>query len=70
MQDCKWKLLGKRRGGGQVVSLLAYYSDGPSLNPNEAYSFFCNIVFEKNENKQKEARISPLFSKILGNVCI
>ena len=43
------------RGGNQVVSTLAFYSDDPSLNPAEVYSFFCNIVFEKNENKQKEA---------------
>ena len=25
------------------------------------YSFLCNIVFEKNENKPKEARVGPLF---------
>ena len=28
------------RGGGLVVSVLAIYSDDPSLNPAEAYSFF------------------------------
>ena len=28
------------RGVGQVVSVLALYSDNPSLNPTEAYSFF------------------------------
>ena len=27
-----------RRGGGQLVSVLAFYSDVPSLNPAEAYS--------------------------------
>ena len=27
------------RGGGQVVSVLAFYSDHPSSNPAEAYSF-------------------------------
>ena len=26
-------------GGGQVASLLAFYSDDPSLNPAEAYIF-------------------------------
>ena len=36
------------RGGGQVVSVLAFYTDGPSLNPSYVYN-------EKNENKQKEA---------------
>ena len=29
------------RGGGQVVSVLTSYSDNPSSNPAEAYSFFC-----------------------------
>ena len=51
------------RGIDQVVSVLAFYSDDLSSNPAEAYSFFCNIVFEKNENKQKEAGVSPLFLK-------
>ena len=31
------------RGGGQVVSVLAFYSNDPSLNPTEAYSFVCTI---------------------------
>ena len=28
------------RGGGQVVSVLAYNSDNLSLDPTDAYSFF------------------------------
>ena len=48
------------RGGGQVVSVLAFYSDYPISNPAELYIFFCKFVFEKNENKQKEARVSHL----------
>ena len=31
------------RGGGQVVSVLAFYSDDPSSNPAEAYNFSCKI---------------------------
>ena len=31
------------RGGGQVVSVLTFYSDDLSLNPAEAYSYFCKI---------------------------
>ena len=31
------------RGGGRVVSVLAFYSDDPSSNPTEAYGFFCKI---------------------------
>ena len=41
--------------GGQVVSLLAFYSDDPSPNPAEVYSFYSKL-FEKNENKQKGGR--------------
>ena len=29
------------RGGGHVISILAFYSDDPSLNPANAYSSFC-----------------------------
>ena len=46
-----------------MVSVLAFYSEDPSSNPAEAYSFFCNVVFEKNENKQKEAGVGPLSKK-------
>ena len=38
--------------GGQVFSMLAIYSDDPSLNLTEVYGFSVKIV-EKNENKQK-----------------
>ena len=35
----------RESGGGQVVSVLAFYSDfdDPSSNPADAYSFFCKI---------------------------
>ena len=49
------------RGGGQVVSMLAFYSDKLSSNLAKALCFFYNIVFEKNENKQKEAGFGQLF---------
>ena len=49
----KWALLNAKvcrerrfkRGscGGQVVSVLAFYSDDPCSNPADAYSFFCQI---------------------------
>ena len=45
------------RGGGQVVSVLAFDSDDPSLSPAEAYSLSVKFVFEKNENKQKSLKI-------------
>ena len=50
-------------GGGQVVSVIAFYSNDRSLNPAEAYNFFCKIVFETNKNKQKRGRVDPLFKK-------
>ena len=37
-------------GGGQVVSVLVFYSDDPSSNPAEAYSFFCKICVWKEQN--------------------
>ena len=39
------------RSGGQVVSVLAFYSDDLSSNPADTYSFSVQFVFEKNENK-------------------
>ena len=41
------------RDGGQVVGVLAFYSDNPSLNPAEAYNFSVIFVFEKNEKNKK-----------------
>ena len=38
-----------------MVGMRAFYSDEPSSNPADAYSFYAKFVFEKNENKQKEA---------------
>ena len=37
------------RGGGQVVSVLALYSDDQSSNPAEAYIFFCKICVRKEQ---------------------
>ena len=56
-------ILGFCRGGGQVVSMLAFNSDNPSLNPAEAYSFSVKFVFEKNENRQKEAGLAHFLKK-------
>ena len=44
-----------RGGGGQVVCVLALYSDDPSFNPADA--------FEMNKNKQKRGRGWPFFKK-------
>ena len=51
------------RGGGQVDSMLAFYSDNPSQIPLEPTIFFYKIVFVKNNNKQKEAGAGPFLKK-------
>ena len=49
------------RGLGKVVSVLAFSSGDPSLNPVEVYAYFC-----KNELKElKRGREWPIFSKKL-----
>ena len=58
---------GRGRGGGQVVSVLAFLSNNPSLIPAEVQNFSVKIVVEKNENKQKEAGDGPIFLKKISN---
>ena len=44
------KALIGRHGGGQVVSVLAFYFDDPTSNPADVYlQFFCEIVVEKDQ---------------------
>ena len=45
-------------GGGQVVSVLAFYFDDPRWNPVKVNNF---SVVKKNENKQKEAVVGQFF---------
>ena len=47
----KWKV---GRGDGQVVSVLTVFSNDPSSDPAEAYSFICNTVLEKNKNRTNQ----------------
>ena len=60
------------RGVGQVVSLLAFYSNDLSSNPAEVYNFFCTIDIEKNENKQKEAHLKKQIdrSRVITNLSV
>ena len=53
----------KGRGGGQVVSALAFYSDDPSSNPADAYRFSVQIVFEKMKINKKKAGVGPFLKK-------
>ena len=46
----KPEIKGHCGGGGQLVSVFALYSDDPSLNPADAYSFF----YLKNQIKARK----------------
>ena len=53
------------RGGDQVVSILAPYSDDPSSNPADIYSFSVKFVFEKDE-KNKKRLVLAYFKNIIS----
>ena len=46
-------------GGGQVVSVLAYYMMIQIRIPQTSTVLSVKFVFKKNQNEQKEAGISP-----------
>ena len=46
------------RGGGLVVSILAFYSDNPSLNP-------ASILIFLYKKTKKEARVGPSLKSTL-----
>ena len=51
-----------RGGGGQVVSVLAFYFDDLSSNPTEVYNFSVKLYLKRKEIK-KEAGGGPFFKK-------
>ena len=45
------------RDGGQVVSVLAFYSDNPSLNPAEICDFSVKLSLKRTKiNKKRPVR--------------
>ena len=47
-----------------MVSLLAFYSDNSSLNPADAYSYFCKILCLKRiKINKKDAGVGPFSEK-------
>ena len=48
-----------------MVSVHFLYSNNPSLNPADVYNFSVKLVFEKNENKQKEAGFGPFLKSAI-----
>ena len=51
------------RGGGQVVSVLAFYSDDPSLNPADVYNFSVKLLLKRMKINKKEAGVALFFLK-------
>ena len=51
------------RGGGNVGSMLTFYSDDSSSNPHDDYSFSVKFVFEKNEKTKKRTILATLKMK-------
>ena len=50
--------------GGQVVSVLPFYSDNPSSSLAEAYSFFCiNCIWKRTKINRKRSGLAHLFFK-------
>ena len=49
-------LKNKGRGGGLVVSILAYYSDNPSSNP----AGYFNVLYEKTKINEKRPGLAHL----------
>ena len=48
------------RGGGLVVSVLAFYSDDPSSNPKEDYIFSVKGSLKRTNKNKKESAVGPL----------
>ena len=59
------------RGGGQVFSVLAFYSDDPSSNPAEVYNFSVKLILKRMKINKKEAGVGPLkkTSLYIGFIC-
>ena len=52
-------------GGGLVVSVLAFYSDDPSLIPAEVYIFSVKLLLKSTKINKKEAGLAHFFKKTL-----
>ena len=49
-----------RCGGGQVVSMLAFYPDNPCSNTAEAQNYLCKICVWKEQKEDGEAHLKNL----------
>ena len=51
------------RGGGQVVSVLAFYSDDPSSNHAEVYNFPVNFLLKRTKINKKRPGLAHFYKK-------
>ena len=51
------------RGGGQVVSVLTFYSNDPSSNPAEVYNVSVKLLLKRTKINKKEAGLAHFFKK-------
>ena len=56
-------LMGMGCGGGQVVSVLAFYSDNPSSNPAEVYNFSVKLLLKRMKINKKRPGLAHFFFK-------
>ena len=57
------------RSGGQVVSEIGFYSDDPSSNPAEVYSFSVILCLKRTKINEKETGVGSLFKKYCSDEC-
>ena len=50
-------------GGGQVVSVLAFYSVDPSSNPAEVYNFSVKLLLKRTKINKKRPGLAHFFLK-------
>ena len=51
------------RGGGLVVSVLAFYSDDPSSIPAEVYNFSVKLLLKRTKINKKRPGLAHFFLK-------
>ena len=50
-------------GGGQVVSVLAFYSEDSSSNPAEVYNFSVKLLLKRTKINKKRPGLAHFFKK-------
>ena len=53
-------------GGGQVVSVLVFYSDNLSSNPAEVYNFSVKLLLKRTKINKKRPGLAHFFKKKIG----